>query len=59
MTNNINFINLAASLRQQWLLQCDQARTPEYLNQNEMDQILDAKSNWNRKIFNKSYKTFR
>lgn len=59
MTNNANIIQLANVLKQQWNVQCDQARVPEYLNQNEMDQILDAKSNWNRKVHSKSYKYVR
>lgn len=59
MTNNPTIIQMANTLKQQWLVQCDQARTPEYLNQNEMDQILDAKTNWNRKIHSKSYKYVR
>lgn len=59
MTNNAGLIQIASLLKQQWLVQCDQARVPEYINQNEMDQILDAKSNWNRKIFGKSFKPFK
>lgn len=58
-TNNANIIQLATALEQKWYKQCDQARVPEYLNQNEMDQILDAKTNWNRKIHSKSYKYVR
>jgi hypothetical protein len=50
---------MANLLKQQWNVQCDQARVAEYINQNDMDQILDAKSNWNRKIHGKSYKAFR
>lgn len=49
----------AQILKQQWLTQCDQARVPSYVNQNEMDEILDAKNNWNRKIQEKSYKPIR
>lgn len=56
MTNNSNIISVANLLKQQWNVQCDQARVTDYLNQNEMDQILEAKTNWNRKIHNKSYK---
>lgn len=59
MTNNANIVQLANSLKQQWNVQCDQARVTEYINQNEMDQILEAKSSWNRKIHNKSYKPVR
>jgi len=37
---------------------CSNARTPDYINQNEMDMILEAKASWNRKVFGKSYKPF-
>lgn len=59
LTNNQQIIQLANQLKQSWQVQCDQARVPDYLNQNEMDQILDAKSNWNRKVHSKSYKYTR
>lgn len=59
MTNNKNVVEVATMLKQQWNVQCDQARVSDYINQNEMDQILEAKSNWNRKIHNKSYKAIR
>jgi hypothetical protein len=35
---------------------CDQARVPEEITQNEANDILDAKSSWNRKHYNKSLK---
>ena len=56
MTNNTGILNIAAALKSQWYVQVDQARSPEYLTQNEMNEILDAKSNWNRNIHNKSWK---
>ena len=59
MTNNANIIRVSEVLKQQWLTRCDQARVPEDISQNEMDEILDAKNNWNRKIFRKSYKPLR
>lgn len=58
-TNNVNIIRLSETLNQKWLRQCDAARVPEDISQNEMDEILDAKNNWNRKIFRKSYKPMR
>ena len=59
MTNNGNIIEAANLLKQQWNIQCDQARVDSYIDQNQMDQILEAKTNWNRKIHNKSYKPIR
>jgi hypothetical protein len=35
---------------------CNAARTPDYLSQNDMDTILDAKVRWDRKQFGKSLK---
>jgi hypothetical protein len=43
-------------LKQEWNIKCDQARTPQSISQNEMDEILDAKTNWNRKLFRRTYK---
>lgn len=59
MTNNANIIQLANTIKQQWDLRCDQARVGQYMSQNEFDQILDAKTSWNRKIHGKSLKVYR
>lgn len=56
MTNNSNIISVANLLKQQWNVQCDQARVSSYIDQNQMDEILNAKSSWGRKMLNKSYK---
>ena len=48
---------MAQDLKQQWLFHCDAARVSDYVNQNEMDAILNAQSSWNRKTFGKSYKS--
>lgn len=58
-TNNTGLIQVANELKRQWSIQCDQARVPEEMSQNEWDQILDAQNNWDRKIFRKSYKPLR
>jgi len=55
-TNNPNIIAFAQELKKEWLRLCDAARVTTYLNQNDMNKILDAKTSWNRKVFNKSYK---
>lgn len=59
ITNNQNIIQMAQYLYQQWLKYCDSARVPLYLDQNTMNQVLDAKSSWDRKIYNKAYKPVR
>lgn len=54
-TNNGNIINLATTLEQKWLKQCDQARVTR-LSQNEMNEILNVKDSWNRHNYGYSYK---
>lgn len=41
---------------QKWLKLCTQARVPDYINQNEMDEILNVATSWDRKRFGKSFK---
>lgn len=59
VTNNTNLIQVAQDLQRKWQIQCDQARSDQYLSQNEWDQILDAKTSWNRKVHGKSLKLYR
>jgi len=58
-TQNGDLIKIAGILRADWEKKCDAARVVfkygEKITQNEMDEILDAKSSWNRKMFNKSF----
>lgn len=49
-------INLAQDLYQKWLRACNAARTPDRFSDNDMDKVLDAKTNWNRKRYGISYK---
>ena len=58
-TNNANIIQLAENLRLKWLKQCDQARTESEMSQNDWDQILDARTSWDRKQHNKSLKIYQ
>ena len=53
--HNAQMIQEANLMEAQWKRLCDEARVPIYINQNEWNEILDARSNWNRKIFNKKY----
>lgn len=55
-TNNKAALQMANDLRQQWLFHCDAARVPEYITQNDMDAVLDAKTTWNRKKYHFSFK---
>lgn len=55
-THNQLILQESQLLEQRWYRLCDAARVPQQINQNEMNEILDAKTSWNRKIFNKSWK---
>lgn len=55
-THNQAMLQEAQLLEQRWYRLCDAARVKTHLTQNEMNEILDAKTSWNRKLFNKSWK---
>lgn len=55
-TNNQAVLTLAQMIKKDWQTHCDAARVPEYINQNEMNDLLDITSSHNRKIHGKSYK---
>ena len=55
-TNNRDLLQQAQLLQNEWNKLCDAARVSHYVNQNKMNDILDAKTSWNRKIYNKSLK---
>lgn len=57
-TNNTVIINLATNLENKWLKQCDQARVSK-LSQNDMNQILNIKSSWDRPNYGMSFKPIR
>lgn len=42
-----------------WRRLCTQARVPEYVNQNEMDEILNVAASWDRKRFGKTFKPIK
>lgn len=54
-TNNPNTINLASNLEHKWSKQCEQARVTK-LSQNDMNEILNIRDNWNRHTYGFSYK---
>lgn len=56
-TNNSGLLQIAQMLKNDWRTKCSQAQVPEEISQNEMDSILDVKTSWNRKKYNKSYKS--
>jgi hypothetical protein len=59
MTRDSASLQLSQLLEQQWRQKCTQARVPIYINQNEMDEILNVSTSWDRKRFGKSFKPTR
>ena len=59
MTKNGNIINIAKDLQNEWKRLCSASRVSTYITQNEMNEILDAKTSWNRKLYGKSLKPLR
>lgn len=55
-THNQAIHSEAQMLNQRWLQLCDEARVSDYINQNQMNEILDSKTTWNRKAYNRSFK---
>lgn len=53
VTNNVAITNQANLLYSLWQKQCDQARV-SYLNQNDMNTILDIKTSFGRHIYSKT-----
>lgn len=51
-----NLFQLAAAVKNDWLRLCNSARIPSHLSQNEMNDVLDVKTCWDRKQYGKSFK---
>lgn len=58
ITNNKNITEQALQLENLWRKQCDQARVTQ-LNQNDMNDILDIKSSWDRHSYGKGSKKLK
>lgn len=59
VTKNSDLIQQSQLLQQEWLRACSDARVADYIDQNEMNEILDANSCWDRKVYNRSYKPIK
>jgi uncharacterized protein CbrC (UPF0167 family) len=47
---------MAQTIKKQWMIHCDAARVPEYVSQNEVNDLLDVMSSHNKKVHGRSYK---
>lgn len=59
LTNNPDTVKMAQFLLQEWNRRCDAARVSSELTQNEIDEILNSKTSWDRKQYNKSFKALK
>ena len=55
-SNNSTVFQSAQTIKRQWLIHCDAARVPEYVSQNEMNDLLEVFSSHIRKVHGRSYK---
>lgn len=58
-TKDGGLFQFAAKFESDWRRLADSARSPIYLNQNDMDNILNVSASWDRKRFGVSYKPIR
>ena len=59
ITRNAATLQFAQTMQMDWLKKCDAARVPDHISQNDINEVLDVKTSWDRKIFNKSYKPIK
>ena len=55
-SNNSAVFQMAQTIKKQWQVHCDAARVPEYVSQNEMNDLLEITSSHNRKLHGRSFK---
>lgn len=59
MTKDPATFQMAQYMKKEWEKKCTQARIPDHVSQNEMDEILNVSASWDRKRFGKSFKPIR
>ena len=55
MLRDTAMFQFAQAAKADWLRLCNSARVPVHISQNEMNDILDVKTRWDRKMYGKSY----
>lgn len=59
LTKDGSTFQMAQFMENKWKTLCSAARVPEYITQNEMDEILNVQTSWDRKRFGKSFKPIK
>lgn len=52
-------LQMVPSLKRDWSTKMYLARTPEFINQNQWDELGNVRSSWDRKVYHKSYKPIK
>lgn len=55
-TKDQSYMQISQDIFKTWLQACSNARTPEIMTQNEMDEVLDIMYSWDRKRYGLSFK---
>lgn len=50
-----NLFQMATAVKADWLRLCNSARIPDHLTQNDLNDVLEVKTCWNRKMYGKSF----
>lgn len=50
-----NLFQLANAVKADWLRLCNSARIPAHLSQNEINDVLDVRTRWDRKVYGRSH----
>lgn len=56
MLRDATSIQIAQTLELKWRQLCNAARLPEHFTQNEMNDIADVQTRWDRKLYGRSFK---
>ena len=58
-TKDKNIMELLPMYKREWQRKCDNARTPEYMNQNDIDNLGNVLNSWDRKQYGLSSKMIK
>lgn len=50
-----NLFQLATAVKNDWFRLCNSARIPNHLSQNDLNDVLDVKTRWDRKMYGKKF----
>lgn len=54
-----NIMNFANMIKAEWTKLCSAARIPDHITQNDVNDVLDVKTRWDRKMYGKSFSVLK